>query len=228
LTKTLFGWHNCSACMGAGTCPCGTCAWSRLRQLDAYFSFYTAITSWSIPEDLIQGWPPLRDHTDLRTIIRLIQNSPDAPRSELIRTHFSSYGQAQPDQVDKCRAFDLAIRVLTMAECSPRGCYSINWNPGFAPIPWLAEESARQFIAKAVPRHSSFDVEREYNSVRFAKLTATSLERHSNIKLAWTHDLRKHLLLDKEKNPRTLYIYHHIGFLREYLAATRHAESNIP
>jgi hypothetical protein len=98
-----------------------------------------------------------------------------------------------------------------MAECSPQGGYSINWKPGFAPIPWLAEESARQFIAKAVPRHSSFDVEREYNSVRFAKLTATSLERHSNIKLAWTHDLRKHLLLDKEKNPRTLYIYHHIG-----------------
>lgn len=226
IIQTLFGWDDCLACDRSGTCPLWNCTWNRRQLLDQYLEFYRVVSSWSMPEGLNQGNPALRNHDDLTDIIYLIQQRPDLPRKELIQIHFSSYRSALPDPLDQNRAFDLAMRVLTMIECSPRRCSRVNWSPGFAPIPWYADDSARQFIGRAFQRHAALDVEDEFDRSTFGKLAATSLERRKKIKLVGTYDLQKHLLLEPES--RTLYIYHHVGFLKEYLAATRQPTSNIP
>lgn len=227
IIRTLFGWEDCLVCEQAGTCVQGTCTWSRRRHLDPYFEFYKAVASWSTPEDLVQGHPALRDHNDLKEIVKLIQQHPDTPRNELMQAHFCRYETTQPDDVDQSRSFDLALRILTMIECSPMGCPLVNWKPGFAPNPWYANDSARQYINKVFPRHPPFDPQRKYGQVILDKLAATSLVSRSKIKLVGTHDLQKHLLLDTVGRNRTLYIYHHVSFLREYLAATKDTKSNI-
>jgi hypothetical protein len=81
-------------------------------------------------------------------------------------------------------------------------------------------------MKKSYREKGTLDLAHEYGYSAVRNLAATSLERDHGIKVVGTNNLHEHLLLDT--TTKTLFIFHHISFLREYLIATRISEPHVP
>ncbi|KAF2794525.1 hypothetical protein K505DRAFT_220833, partial [Melanomma pulvis-pyrius CBS 109.77] len=145
LCEKLWDWGNCLHCGNDGNCQLDSCPWARLPTLDSFFQIYKT-TSWSIPEDLFGTRHALRSHEDLFNTIKILKAKPDDPRSELIKEHFSAYVE-EPYKQDQLRAFDLAMRAMTMVQCTLKHSSLVRWKPGFTPTVWHGDDSLRKFMA---------------------------------------------------------------------------------
>jgi len=181
-----------------------------------------------MPEDLAGGLYALRDHFDLFEIILLLKEKPDVSRSVLITEHFSNYGADHtPDIRDQLRAFDLAIRVLTMVNCSLENPCSIPWKLGPEPIVWRSDYSLSKFMKSNFPTKDRSSLSEKDGSLELKrKLAAKQLKKVLGLSFRGTDDLRNHLYLDSET--RSVQIYHHTSFLKEHLRATREDHQDHP
>ncbi|KAI9857496.1 MAG: hypothetical protein M1813_008246 [Trichoglossum hirsutum] len=228
LGQILWGWQLCGSCEARYNCKTTTCPWQRSKRLARFFEYYRDATSSYVPELLPGSHPALRAHEDVLEIIQLLKVKPDIPRSQLTHSYFASRGGGQvplPPLLDQERAFNLAVRVMAMVNCSVQPGSSGLLECGSRPIPWRSNVSLTQFMANAFPTtdHPSLndtDPSGEFPDIK-AALTAKKLKKCAGLRFQPTDDLRNHLKLDRKQG--VVEIYHHTAFLKEYLTATQSA-----
>jgi hypothetical protein len=219
LCQTLWDWEYCNRCNNEKPCRTSTCPWQRSKKLEPFFEFYRNATAWSIPEVPGGGYYALRDHDDLFSIILLIKEKPDVPRSLLTEEYFSKYDR-KPDVTDQQRAFNLAIKIMDMLNCPTENQSLDGLELGSGPTTWGNDKTHHEFIEATFPaKDHPILCENGGRSDIKRQLNATQLRKVARIKFQGTDDLKSHLSLDP--NIGVVHIFHHMTFLREYLLATR-------
>jgi hypothetical protein len=148
----------------------------------------------------------------------------------LTTSYFSARdgGQNVPPVVDQDRAFNLAVGIMTMINCSTTKQSSGFLELGSEAIAWREGVAFAQFIEDAFPKtnHPSLNDNQSSHKSRNVKaaLAAKRLRRIAGLRFQATDDLRNHLRLDQEAG--ILQIYHHTAFLKESLIATRQSSNN--
>lgn len=226
LCEELWGWEICSGCklnLGCSTSS-SSCPWPRSERLSVFFGYYKLITSSYVPE-LLHGKPiALRTHDDVVDIIRHIKRHPNVPRQDLTRSYFSARDGEEilPPEVDRNRAFNLAVAIMAMVNCSTSKQSSGFLELGSEAIPWREDVPFSKFIDDAFPKtnHPSLNDSQTSTTRKLkAALAAKRLRRVAGLKFQATNDLRNHLLLDQEAG--ILLIFHQTPVLKENLVSTR-------
>jgi hypothetical protein len=233
LCVALWGWEVCSNCGPGGGfgCASGVCQWQRSKRLESFFDYYKIVTASYVPELLPGKRSALRNHADVLDVILHIKERPDVPRRELTDHYFSKRdgGRNLPPIVDQDRAFNLAVGILSMINCSTTNQSSGYLELGSEAIQWREDLTFVQFIEDAFPKTDQpglNDNQTSYKSRNVkAGLAAKRLRRIAGLRFQATDDLRNHLRLDQEEG--VLQIYHQTAFLKESLIATRSAPSNL-
>jgi hypothetical protein len=187
--------------------------------LDQFLRFFKATTSWSMPEEIFGGQAALRNHKDLLDIVRLLKYRPNDTRAILAEEHFASYGDAQPESIDQHRAFNLAVRVMTMVQCSVESSSRVPWRGGYKPVVWHDDESLRTLMESAFRRKDPPSLGDVHEFSIKSRLAAKTLKTVHGLKFQGTNDLRRHLLLDPET--KTIHIFHYNSLLKEHLLETK-------
>lgn len=229
LCQVLWDWSCCDQCGKGDSCQITTCLWQkRSPRLKPFFDFYKHSTGWSIPERPAGGHYALRSHDDVFGIIQLLRKKPDVARSVLTSEYFSNFGNLhKPDIVDQQRAFNLAIRIMAMVNCSFKNQPLDGLELGLNSIIWGNDMSLQEFMESMFPV-KQFPILNEQVSASDIKrkLNAEQLKRKTTIEFRGTDDLRNHLKLDQETG--ILHIFHHTTFLKEHLLATRNSDDVPP
>jgi hypothetical protein len=97
--------------------------------------------------------PALQSHEDLFEVIKSIRSMPDHPRQQLAQKVFDNYVQRskQPSSEDLEHAINLAVRVMTMVNCSTQCLSPGLLEHGAFQIRWPRDVTFSQFIAYAFP-----------------------------------------------------------------------------
>jgi hypothetical protein len=223
LCQVLWDWEDCSQCGNNEDCVLLSCPWTRLPALKSFFQMYKRATFWSIPEDLYGMRHALRSHEDLLDIIKLLKENPNEPRNLVATKHFATYVE-EPNDIDQLRAFDLAMKIMTMIPCSLTRSSLVRWKPGCAPVIWAGDDSLRKFMRSTFRTNDPGRLDDDPSYSKGLQLTAKRLKTLHDVEFRGTEDLHRHLLLDPEK--KVIYIFHHTSFLKEYLRLTRDESCN--
>lgn len=225
ISKALWEWLPCSGWIRGETCQStgGDCPCKRAERVEPFFNFYKNVTSQYIPEVAGNSHAALQSHEHLRDIIVLIQNNPETPRMQLTSEYFSTRkattGQIPP-ATDQNRAFNLAVRVLTMVQSraltQPDGLLET----GTLPLIWHDEKSFSEFTSSAFPRreHPALDPSgdsRRSAKARLASIMAKRLQKVAKLHIVPTDELSNHLYLDEGAG--TVAIFHYTSVLKESL-----------
>ena len=181
----------------------------------------------SIPQILRQFFffdrPALSTHEDHFNIIRQLKLEPDIARAEFVDKAFKDDTcQKLPSFADRERAINLAVKVMTMVNCSAQYQSSGLLEHGLSQTPWRSDVTFSQFIVDTFPvtDHPSLNDDDLKRSMDIkAALMARKLKKRVGLKLKPTDDLRRHLKLDRKS--RVVEIYHHTAFLKEHLRLTK-------
>ncbi|KAJ3535332.1 hypothetical protein NM208_g7172 [Fusarium decemcellulare] len=233
LAKALWNWNLCEPCRSQsepGQLPCSPqpCPGMRWARMKPFFDYYTNITASYVP-DIVAGTPSaLSNHTDLFAIIRLFKENPDTKRSELTSTHFAARDGVAPTPDDQDRAFNLALRVMTMVTCCLDNRSIDTLEAGLQPIAWRDSMSWKQFLSTAFPViNLEPNDSRDATSRRIDELvTARRLIKVARLRFVPTDELRNHLKLNRQDG--TVELYHHAAFLKESLISSRTNEADVP
>ncbi|RYP56854.1 hypothetical protein DL771_011558 [Monosporascus sp. 5C6A] len=235
LCATLWDWQVCDGCVEAPSQPCrrAQCPWQRAYKLRGFFQYYKALTSSYVPESLFSSTPALSCHNDILSIVKLIQTHPDASRSSITKSfgHPAKHGSSPvassaPLPEDKDRAFDMAVRIALMVNCSNDCAGGGLLELGTRPVTWDTSMSREHFMRMAFPQTAYPTLEENDYSSRsrqiFSGLRATRLQKIAGLRFCPTDDLHNHLRLDHRAG--TVDIYHHTAVLKEHLmcSAAKH------
>jgi hypothetical protein len=169
--------------------------------------------------------PALQSQDDLFEVIKGIRSMPDHPREQLAQNVFGNRikRSKQPSSEDMERAIDLAVRVMTMVNCSAQRLSPGLLEHGAFQIRWPSDVTLSQFIANAFPMtdHPSLNDEEGIAVGQGLKsaLTANKLRKQARLTFRPTDDLRSHLRLDRKLH--VVEIFHHTAFLKEHLRLTK-------
>ncbi|ETI28856.1 hypothetical protein G647_01308 [Cladophialophora carrionii CBS 160.54] len=231
LCEVLWSWKICLRCRAGQGCIPPKCPWPRSHRLARYFAFYKDITASYAPEFLPGNHPALRSHEDVFEIIRVLKTQPDVPRSQVTQHYFSnrdSGNAPMPPVTDQDRAVCLAVRAMTMINCSAERQFSDSVELGIRPLPWRGEISLSQFLTEAFPKTNHPALSEKDNTGSSleikASLTAQRLKKIAGLKFRPTSDLREHLKLEQKLG--VVLIFHHTAFLTEHLIASRSISTN--
>ncbi|KAL1969804.1 hypothetical protein VTN77DRAFT_7313 [Rasamsonia byssochlamydoides] len=218
LCQIFWSWQLCSSCEMGHSCTTSHCPWQRSKRLARYFEYYKKITASYVPDLLPGSQPALRSHEDVFDIIRLLKAQPDVPRSQLTRDYFAGRGEGPlPTPEDQDRAFSLAVRAMTIVNCSGRHESSDLLELGALSVPWRHDVSLSQFMQDTFPMTAhlgdSWDIK--------GTSAAIHLKKRAGLQFQPTDDLRSHLKLDRRRG--VVEIYYHTAFLKENLIVTRSA-----
>jgi hypothetical protein len=210
LCNSLCGWKYCGKCTSGKACSSEQCPWSKPRRPGAFLRFYKDIT-WNVPEAIAENHCALRSHEDLFDIIQLLKKNASVPRGVLIKQHFSAYGpNSLPSPKDQSRAFNLAIRVLTMIESTGD---DDSWHLCELGLKtWHDGQTVQQFVDAAIP------IETTSTAFVNKQISAQLLKRVAGLKFLGTEELSDHLQFDQRRG--IVHIYHHTMFLKMHLTAT--------
>ena len=219
----LWSWTLCRGCLTGGCCTTESCPSQRLKRLGRFFEHYKALTV-SYEVDITPGdRPALGTHEDLFDIIKQLKLEPDIARAEFVDKAFKDDTcQRLPSLADRERAINLAVKVMTMVNCSAQRQSSGLLEYGLSQTPWRSDITFAQFIADIFPMtdHPSLNDDDLKRSMDVkAALMAKKLKKRVGLKLKPTDDLRRHLKLDRKS--RVIEIYHHTAFLKEHLRLTK-------
>jgi hypothetical protein len=228
LGQILWGWQLCGKCESRNGCPTAGCPWQRSTRLARFFEYYKGVTASYVPELLPGSHPALRTHEDVLDIIRMLKAQPDARRSQLTHNYFTSRDGGHvplPPLADQDRSFNLAVRIMTMVNCSVQRQSFDLLEYGSQPIPWRADASLSQFVAEAFPTTNHPSLNDSGHSGKSpnmkAALAARKLKKQAGLRFQPTDDLGNHLKLDWKRG--VVEIYHHTAVLKEHLTATQSA-----
>lgn len=220
LTTSLWSWNICEACQKLETCITASCPWRRSSRLKWFFDFYKDATSFYVPELLPGSAPGLRNHQDVFDIIRLFRAYPNTKRSQLTQQYFSKRDKPPPP-ADQHRAFNLAVRIMSMVKCSADNQPSGLLELGTQPIQWHSDQSLVEFMAKVFPQAdtSNLHVRDDSGRIRDLKSTVTArrLKRVACLRFQGTDDLRNHLKMDIKEG--VVEVFHCTSVLKEDLMA---------
>ena len=223
----LWSWQICDTCKQGRNCTSLDCSSQRLDRLRRYFEYYKDITAAYEPDDAPGTHAALESHEDLFAIIEGLKEQPDKRRSELETSLFEARpGRLLPSAKDRERAVNLAVRAMTMLNCSSQRQSSSVLEHGIARVPWTQEVTFGEFIAAALPRTDHPALNEDSGGPFDIKpaLVAKSLKKRAGVKFIPTDDLRNHLKLDVRTGE--VHIFHHTAFLKEHLRVTRDAPRN--
>lgn len=223
LGEILWSWTLCRGSLTGGCCTIESCPSQRLKRLGRFFEHYKALTG-SYEVDITPGdRPALGTHEDLFDIIKQLKLEPDIARAEFVDKAFKNDTcQRLPSLADRERAINLAVKVMTMVNCSAQRQSSGLLEHGLSQTPWRSDVTFSQFIAVIFPvtDHPSLNDDDLKRSIDIkAALMAKKLKKRVGLKLKTTDDLRRHLRLDRKS--RVVEIYHHTAFLKEHLRLTK-------
>ncbi|RYP82363.1 hypothetical protein DL769_001688 [Monosporascus sp. CRB-8-3] len=225
LCQVLWNWELCETCQSGQPCRGPRCPWRRSSRLEPFFDFYKEVTSSYVPELLFGSQPALRSHDDVCDIIRFLKNQQDATRSELTDQYFSRRAKDSelPPIADQHRAFNIAVKIMSMVTCSAENQPSGLLELGTQPLPWRDDTSFASFITRAFPSVDIGDLEIKDNwgkttDVKSA-ITARRLKKIAALSFRGTDDLRNHLRLDARNG--VVEIYHYTSVLKENLMASQ-------
>lgn len=183
-----------------------------------FFEFYEDLTSSYVP-DLLPGCSPaLRNHGDICEIIGWIRARPEVARSELTETYFATRrkdGSKAPHIDDQRRAFNLAVKVMSMITCSAGDRSSSLLEMGIQPLPWHNKSSFGNFVKSVLPK-SNFAHDVAKDDVQRA-ISARTLRKTAGLKFRGTDDIRNHLQFDAQDG--VVEVYHYTSVLKEHLQA---------
>ncbi|KAJ4175816.1 hypothetical protein NW767_015659 [Fusarium falciforme] len=220
LTTSLWSWNICEACQKLETCITASCPWRRSSRLKWFFDFYKDATSFYVPELLPGNAPGLRNHQDVFDIIRLFRAYPNTKRSQLTQQYFSKRDKPPPPAGQQ-RAFNLAVRIMSMVKCSADNQPSGLLELGTQPIQWHSDQSLVEFMAKVFPQAntSNLHVRDDSGRIRDLKSTVTArrLKRVACLRFQGTDDLRNHLKMDIKEG--VVEVFHCMSVLKEDLMA---------
>ena len=222
LSQVLWSWSFCERCEQGKACVTESCDWQRAKRLKPYFDRYKVLTASYEPEDL--RTPAMSTHKDLLEIIRRLKANADEERAQLTSIAFRNRptSDSLPPMEDQRYAINLAVKIMTMINCSAQQRNRGLIEQGTFGLPWHDNISLSQFIIDIFPAKS--ELGRESGDIKPPltlkdSLRATNLKESLGLKFRGTDDLRMHLILDR--NEYVVYIYHHTAFLKENLRLTK-------
>ena len=219
LSQSLWSWDLCSHCKQNQTCGTDECSSRRIPRLTCYFKHYRQLTSSYEPSKC--GNAAFRTHNDFISVICQLRDNVHLPRTQLTKFIFKS----RPDHehlplADQECIIDLAVKAMTMVNCSnSRQSWEL-LEHGPSRVPWRSEVSFSAFFLEAFPLTDYPSLNSDSKSPLDIKpfLMARKLKKRLGLKFRATDDLRRHLKLDRKAN--TLEIFHHTAFLKEHLRLT--------
>jgi hypothetical protein len=229
LGQVLWSWPPCNECDAGKACTSDNCRSKRSKRLERFFEYYKDLTRLYDPDLRAGEKAALNNHEDLLNIIRCLKMNPDIARAQLADDLFGS--QPEPLKVvdaDQERAINMAVKAMTMTDCSANHQSPNLLEQGAFQIPWRNNTPFSQFMSDIFPQtdHPSLnDHNAESPFDMKAGLTAKKLKKRAGISLLPTDDLRRHLKLDRKN--RVVEIYHHTAFLKEHLRLTKDSPKNL-
>ena len=224
LGQNLWSWEICGDCAENKSCKTDVCPSKRMIRLACFFKHYKLLTVCYEPN--LRGNSPLRTHDDIIFIISQLRSRLHIPRIQLTNHIFDSW----PDRKDLPLAdrenildlaVDLAVKAMTMVNCSKSRQSWELLEHGASQVPWRAEDSFCEFFLEAFPQIDHPNLNGESKSPLDIKpfLAARKLKKRLGLTFRATDDVRRHLKLDRKRN--TLEIFHHSAFLKEHLRLTK-------
>ncbi|KAK2009126.1 hypothetical protein LZ32DRAFT_565398 [Colletotrichum eremochloae] len=229
LTRILWQWPLCHGCNFGQPCASTTCPWKRLHRLEPFFQFYSFYTSSYAPDFMGENAPALKSHRELFGILKLLKQNPTVDRQSLTTDHFSSVEDCiRPLDSDQHRAFNLAMRILTMTPCSSENQSVDMIESGSNPMEWRHNESVSQYLSAAFKMrdHPTLNEKDENGKDIKTQLTASNLQKIAGLTFVGTDNLRDHLRLNHASG--VVEIFHHTTVLKEHLAAMMEQKSPAP
>lgn len=229
LASTLWKWSLCALCTNSHHCQReGPCPSNRLKRLQSFFDFYkTLATSY---EGNGTHYSALRTHGDVLIILDQLKTKPISSRSKLRETLFEDIWRDRPlpPKCDQDSAIDLAVKVITMINCSASSQSLSLLEHGAYQIPWRDDVGLDSFMENILPLtdHPGLnDTETKMYMDIKPSLMARKLKKRIGMKFRPTNDLRSHLKIDRKTN--TLEVFHHVAFLKEHLRLTKDYPKNM-
>lgn len=229
LARSLWEWPLCALCTnGHHRQHEEPCPSQRLKRLQTFFEFYkTLATSY---EGNGASYPALRTHGDVLVILHQLRTKPASPRSKLREALFEDIWRDRPlpPKCDQDSAIDLAVKVMTMDNCSAPDHSLSLLEHGTCQVPWRGDISLDDYIENILPLtdHPGLnDTETKMYMDIKPSLMARKLKKRIGMKIRPTNDLRSHLKIDRRTN--TLEVFHHVAFLKEHLRLTKDHPRNL-
>lgn len=232
LYAALWKWQSCPKCTKTTSCGSANCATHKAERLGPFKAFYKLTTAPYLPEFAASGEAALRDHDDLIDIINYVRERPESQREGLTSRFFADRAKREgrqecPHRSDQDRAFNMAVRILTMVSCSAENQAGALLEAGIQPITWTNGDSLASFINKSFPTTDHPSLNDPSPTGKGINLKA-SLEgkRLTSVGLSFqaTDNLANHLHLDAEKGH--VQIFHHTRVLKEYLSSTQRQDGS--
>lgn len=222
LSQALWSWQPCTDCYSGKHCMTEGCSSKRAGRLKHFFDYYKTLAASYEPNTGPGEQPALRTHEDVIAIIKILKSEPQLDRTNLQDKIIASRSaDTLAPATDLDGAVSLAVRTMTMINCSTQH-QSLNFlEHGTSQVPWRSHVTFAQFFIDAFPTtdHPSindddFEPSRDIKSA----LTARKLKKRIGLKIRPTDDLRSHLKLDRKNH--AVEIFHHTAFLKEHLRLT--------
>ena len=221
LCETLWDWNLCSGCSTSQACVGENCPRRRRARLEPFYQYYKEVAESYVPEIVPDALPAIRSHQDLFNIIRLLKENPTVSRIQLTKEYFSSRNENETPLSDQHRAFNIALRVIAMINCTVETQAGGLLESGVEPSIWRSNQTLLEFISETFPMrdHPSLnDEDGTFPDIK-SEVTAGKLKKIAGLKFQGTSDLRNHLKLDQKTG--TVEIYHHTSVLKEHLMASK-------
>lgn len=205
------------------------CPSRRSEGLKRFFDYYMDLIAAHEPIFPFSKRPGLSQHEDILRIISELKSKPTITRLELAKKLFASH--AFPEQIptaEEKQAINLAVKVMTMINCSMQKPSSSLLEQGMNTVPWRNDIPFCQFITDIFPRvdHPTISEDDLMSSLNMrAALMAKKLKKHAGLTFRPTNDLGSHLKLDRKNH--VVEIYHHTAFLKEHLRLTKQEPLNM-
>ncbi|KAK8068548.1 hypothetical protein PG996_007660 [Apiospora saccharicola] len=236
LCKVLWGWPECTLCTVQNPCSgISACSWHRFKRLAPFFDHYRDMIKRYLPDFEMGSPQALRDHSDLRAIIRLIGSNPSTPLAGLTDQYFRGNGtrySSPPTTTDQHRAFSLALHIMSMVTVAAQNSYIDDLEAALLPDVWSDNVSPMQYLESVLQGQSgvrsaaspgpgqglaqNLEVNRVLKSPK-----ARRLSKVGKLSFKATNNLNDHLKLDKKKG--VVKLFRHAAFLKEQLLASRSA-----
>ena len=153
LGQVLWSWSLCGDCRDKRTCTTESCPWQRSKRLKPTFDHYKDLTASYEPEFWPSESAALSTHEALFEIIQRLKANPDITRWQFAVDAFQKQPGREPPPLDEqMHVANLAVKVMTMINCSAQYQGGGLIEQGAFEVPWRNDTSFSQFILDAFPK----------------------------------------------------------------------------
>jgi hypothetical protein len=210
----------CSGCENKITCPTGTCPAARFKRLQPYLKFlHSTSSTYEFDQSNNVGQSA---YDDVFKIMSCLKSDTSQSREQVTQTFFPPNPATSPSSPARALAVRLAVHALVMLDCLSPGGFLGELESGDYSMPWSNTQSLQDSVSKGLPQsnHPLFthaDTAVTKDAAR--SIQASELSQRALVRFRATDYLSRHLLWNAKY--RTIEIFHHTSFLKEYLLASK-------